>query len=195
MNWADFCEEDVIIAARTLQRPGVNELIKNMLKTCWQKNKWVHWKHDKRRQEPERLSLSNATHRIREKGLGVRKAYPHTEVAVHSTGSRPGRWVWTDPLTCSLARSPPGTPPCGRSRRRCTSRSHAGAERGGGRSGLRGNMNAVRHCRSLLDAWVSGKKWKCWLNKANHLVINIVSDFSSSKSTCGNVQHYDHPQP
>lgn len=155
MNWtvtqchaADFyedvCQNGRIYWAYTLQKPGVNaikEFInpKSMIakkeegeadeaKAIWVSFTFTTWA----RIPP---SLSDVTRRVRYRFRAM-KAYPHTEVGVHSTGSWPGRWVWSRPLACSLAHSPPDTPPCGRSQHRCTSESHAGAERGVGRSGL-----------------------------------------------------------
>lgn len=72
------------------------------------------------------------------------EAYPHTEVGVHSTGSRPGIQVWRDPPTCSLARSPLGIPSCG-SRCCCrTSRSHVGDGTLVGRSALQGQQSTKK---------------------------------------------------
>lgn len=69
-------------------------------------------------------------------GLRARRAYPHTEVGVHSTGSSPGRPAWMVPPACGPARSPPDTLSCWRRCCCCTSEIHSWDGRGAGRNEL-----------------------------------------------------------
>lgn len=87
------------------------------------------------------------------------EAYPHTEVAVRSTGSQSGTPVCPDPPAGSLGCSPPGIPSCGW--RHCcrTSGSHAGAVREGSRTALQGKHDTqtkkcfTKHLVLVIDSF------------------------------------------